>query len=200
MALAAYRKHFQICGKHGDGAEGVGRRPAFGPPLATGIAGSSGNPVKDGSLPQFSCATLLGARLLTGRLSREGVTDMGMSRTCRAASLAVIALAILLARDGPALAHIEGSDPTLSEWFDSLLAPDSGVPCCNLVDCVPVPSRQLLGSWQAWRNGQWLDVPGDKVVTDTTNPLASAVLCWSRTLGMTCFIPPPGGHRRNPGV
>jgi hypothetical protein len=111
--------------------------------------------------------------------------------------LPLFALALLLAVPGSAPAHVPGSGPDVDDWFDSLIAPDSGIPCCNRVDCREVPARQGAAGWEAWSDGGWFPIPQDKVVTDTTNPLEHAVLCWSPTLGITCFVPPPPGFRRH---
>ncbi len=111
-----------------------------------------------------------------------------------------LALALLLlAPPGTAPAHIPRTESRIDDWFESLIAPDTGIPCCDRLDCREVASRRGPEGWQAWSEGRWLTIPEEKVVTDTTNPLEHAVLCWSPTLGLTCFVPPPAGHRRHRG-
>ncbi len=93
----------------------------------------------------------------------------------------------------------ENADPTLSEWFNSLTAPDTSVPCCDLSDCRRAASRRGPGGWEAWIDGQWMPVPGEKVLTDAINPTSRAIVCWSPGLGLMCFVPPPMRPRPNFG-
>lgn len=106
---------------------------------------------------------------------------------------------LLLASPGLATAHIPRTESYVDDWFESLLAPDTGIPCCDRLDCREVASRRGAAGWEAWSDGRWVTIPEDKVVTDTVNPLERAVLCWSPTLGLTCFVPPPTGFRFNRG-
>ena len=110
----------------------------------------------------------------------------------------VAALALLLAPP-PLAAHLPGAGPEMDAWFESLTAPDTSIPCCDRLDCHEVASRQGPAGWEAWHGGRWWPIPEEKIVTDTANPLEHAVLCWSPSLGMTCFVPPPAGFRRNRG-
>ncbi len=36
--------------------------------------------------------------------------------------------------------------------------------------------------------GQWLPVPREKVLNRSDNPTGRAVVCWTRILGILCFI------------
>jgi len=111
----------------------------------------------------------------------------------------IIVLIVLLALSPDGWGHLPDTGPEIDTWFEQLIAPDTGVPCCDLIDCRPVASRPGPEGWQALVDGAWMPIPQDKVVTDTVNPLRSAVLCWSKTLGMMCFVPPPPGANRNRG-
>lgn len=109
-------------------------------------------------------------------------------------------LALLLAPPSVATAHIPRTESYVDDWFESLLAPDTGIPCCDRLDCREVASRRGPAGWEAWSDNRWVPIPEDKVVTDTTNPLEHAVLCWSPSLGLTCFVPPPPGLHSHRGL
>ena len=106
---------------------------------------------------------------------------------------------LLLALPRLAPAHIPRTASAVDDWFESLQAPDTGIPCCDRLDCREVASRRGADGWEAWSDGRWVPIPQDKIVTDTANPLEHAVLCWSPSLGLTCFIPPPAGFQRHRG-
>lgn len=117
----------------------------------------------------------------------------------RSRLLRPVLLALLLTLPRAAPGHVPGAGMDVDAWFDTLIAPDTGVPCCDRLDCREVATRQGPGGWEVWAGGQWVPIPEEKVVTGTANPLEHGVMCWSPTLGLTCFVPPPAGFRRNRG-
>jgi hypothetical protein len=123
--------------------------------------------------------------------------DIARHRFRRHTIMVLVVLCLAVSRVGSA--HVVGNSAEVDSWFEHLHAPDTGVPCCNLTDCTPVSSRLGAEGWEAWTGGRWIPVPDEKVMADTVNPLEQAVLCWSRTFGLTCFVPPPAGHRRTRG-
>lgn len=106
---------------------------------------------------------------------------------------------LLLLLSTPAWGHITGTGADMDAWFESLSAPDTSIPCCDRLDCHEVASRRGAEGWEAWTDGRWLPIPDEKIVTDTANPLEHAVLCWSPSLSLTCFVPPPAGFRGHRG-
>jgi hypothetical protein len=71
--------------------------------------------------------------------------------------MALVVLSLAVSRVG--FAHIEGSSAEIDAWFQTLVAPDSGVPCCDVTDCTPVPSRLGADGWEAWMGSQWISMP-----------------------------------------
>ena len=68
-------------------------------------------------------------------------------------------------------------------------------PCCNK-DCRPTKAKvDAQGHWTVWIDGEWQEVPQEKLKTDVPNPSVFAHVCASkRWPGVTpiifCFIPP----------
>jgi hypothetical protein len=75
-------------------------------------------------------------------------------------------------------------------WFRGLVAPDTSIACCTIADCRAVRARPMAGGWEVLMAGQWMPVPGEKVL-NRQNPTGHAVLCYSATLGIQCFVPGP---------
>lgn len=83
-------------------------------------------------------------------------------------------------------------DPRLGAWFQSLIDPDTMLPCCGEADCRVVDARVASGHHEAFVRGAWLSVPEEKIVYRADNPTGQAILCWSPDFGIMCFIPGPG--------
>jgi hypothetical protein len=80
------------------------------------------------------------------------------------------------------------ADPTLAPWFQSLQQPRTGASCCSISDCRPVEYRSLADHYEALIEGKWLTVPSDKVLQRTDNPIGRAIVCWTPSLGIMCFV------------
>lgn len=105
----------------------------------------------------------------------------------------LLAVMMALAPAGSALAAPPpNANPAFSAWFGSLTDPETSVPCCSLTDCRMVEHRRVGDHFEAEVEGHWLSVPIEKVLHRTDNPTGQAVLCWSRVLGVLCFVPGAG--------
>lgn len=84
-------------------------------------------------------------------------------------------------------------DPEMRAWFGSL-TDGKGVSCCDISD-----GHRLKGSeyrstgagWQAIVNGQWRDVPPEKVLEGVSNPTGTAVIFYNADSHIYCFVRPP---------
>lgn len=83
-------------------------------------------------------------------------------------------------------------DASLHTWFESLIDPDTMLPCCGEADCRIVDARVTVDHHEALVRGVWLSVPEDKIVHRADNPTGQAILCWSPSFGILCFVPGPG--------
>lgn len=118
----------------------------------------------------------------------------------------------------PVLAH-DHNNPSLDSWYQSLQRPDRGsygyqgiVSCCNKQDCHPTDAEHRDGDWWArpviiheigkeGEMGEWMRVPPEKVLKNTTNPTGRAVLCHTQSwigntfsagsISIYCFVAPP---------
>lgn len=84
------------------------------------------------------------------------------------------------------------ANPAFSAWFGSLVDPNTNAPCCSLSDCRTVEHRMARDHFEVEVEGRWVSVPEEKVLHRTDNPTGQAVLCWSRALGILCFVPGAG--------
>jgi hypothetical protein len=82
-----------------------------------------------------------------------------------------------------------GADGTLSAWFQSLEDPETTLSCCDEADCRPVEDRIAPAGYEVMLRGIWVAVPEGKVIHGRANPVGRAVLCWSATFGIMCFVP-----------
>jgi hypothetical protein len=85
----------------------------------------------------------------------------------------------------------ENADPSLSPWYNSLRQPGTGALCCSIADCRPTEYRITRDHYEALVEGIWRDVPPDRVVKREDNPTGRAVVCWTPTAGVLCFIKGP---------
>lgn len=103
----------------------------------------------------------------------------------------LLAAAILLLIGVIHLAHgapPPDADPQFAPWFQGLQQPN-GASCCSEADCRPVESRTAGDHYQAFVEGEWLDIPPEKVIRPRSNPIGRAVLCmWHGQV--LCFAPP----------
>lgn len=106
-----------------------------------------------------------------------------------------VVVAIMMAGASPAIAHDPGEP--FAEWYQSLVRPDTGGPCCSLKrDCGPVkyqnspPVAEGDSDYEAFVGGQWIRVPDRAVLKRHDNPTGSGVLCRGPASGyIMCFIP-----------
>lgn len=113
--------------------------------------------------------------------------------------LPLLGLAALVAAGTGAMARPPaGTDLSspLSHWFESLERPDGLGTCCSESDCRPTAYRIASGHYEAlvgkaWDvPEQWVEVPDAKVLQHTDNPTGQAVLCYTPSIGVLCFVLP----------
>ena len=115
--------------------------------------------------------------------------------TLRRAPL-LCAILLLLGSDGAHGAPPENSDGRYSEWFRSLKQPGTGTSCCDLSDCRGVSIRSGAKGYEALltpkdypvAESHWVEVPDDKILRGKDNPIGRAVLCWTPSSGVLCFV------------
>ena len=82
-------------------------------------------------------------------------------------------------------------DPKLAPWFRGLRVPGTGTSCCSIADCRPAESRVVDGHYEVFIQGKWLPVPPALILERTDNPTGQAVVCWTPTAGILCFVRGP---------
>lgn len=100
------------------------------------------------------------------------------------------AVALLLATPAQARPP-ENPDPALAPWFHSLRQPGTGISCCSVADCRPADYRITRDHYEAFIEGAWREVPPDRVLQRDDNPTGRAVVCWTPSTGVMCFIKGP---------
>ena len=113
------------------------------------------------------------------------------------APLWIVLAAGSLGCHGVSAAPPEGADPALAPWFKSLVQPQTGLSCCGIADCRPVPYRIQGTHFQAYIGGafprwsrapyDWVEVPDENVLHRHDNPTGEGVACW-RNGQVICFI------------
>jgi hypothetical protein len=103
-------------------------------------------------------------------------------------------------RLGAAIGLIAGSaaarpppnaDMSLAPWFQGLRQPGTGMSCCSIADCRQTDFRIAGSHYEAMVDGVWHQVPADKVLEQAYNPTGHAVVCYTPTRGIMCFIRGP---------
>lgn len=82
-------------------------------------------------------------------------------------------------------------DPQLAPWFESLRQPKSGASCCSISDCRPADYRTVGNHYEVMLQEKWVEVPSDKILRRLDNPTGRAVVCWTPTIGIMCFVRGP---------
>jgi hypothetical protein len=90
----------------------------------------------------------------------------------------------------------ENSTGQYSDWFRSLKQPGTGTSCCDLSDCRTVRVRSGAQGYEALVSKPdfpiefplWVAIPDDKIIRGKDNPLGAAVLCWTPSRGVLCFV------------
>lgn len=106
--------------------------------------------------------------------------------------LTLAKLAVVIIGAGAGASHAApppNPDPGLSRWFGDLVDPDTGIPCCDETDCRVVEERVTNDHFEVLLEGRWHTVPAEKVLRRRENPIGRAVLCYSKALGIMCFVP-----------
>jgi hypothetical protein len=83
------------------------------------------------------------------------------------------------------------ADPALAPWFNSLRLPFTNALCCSIADCRPTDSRIVGDHYEAFVGGEWLAVPSDRILQRSDNPTGRAVVCWTPSAGIMCFVRGP---------
>lgn len=106
--------------------------------------------------------------------------------------LVAIAAIALIALTITAFGHPDGAPN--AAWYRSLQSP-AGSSCCDTHDCAETEYRVTkAGEIEALTPAQdWVRVPPEKILKHTENPTGYAVLCWTPSLGILCFIMPTMG-------
>jgi hypothetical protein len=99
--------------------------------------------------------------------------------------------AVLVLGRSAVAAPPENADPSLAPWFNSLRMPWTNALCCSMADCRPTEARTNNDHYEVLIEGEWRVVPDDKVLNRTDNPTGRAVVCWTPTAGILCFVKAP---------
>lgn len=84
-----------------------------------------------------------------------------------------------------------GGDPALAPWFRSLIQPGTGISCCSEADCRRTEYRINGDHYEALIQGQWRPIPPETILHRADNPTGQAVVCYTPTLGVMCFVRGP---------
>ena len=105
--------------------------------------------------------------------------------TRRAAAFALVLSVPALAAPPP------DPDPTLAPWYRGLHVPGTGTSCCSIADCRNAESRIVGDHYEVLIDGKWLVVPPQLILDRNDNPTGQAVVCWTPTAGILCFVRGP---------
>jgi hypothetical protein len=106
--------------------------------------------------------------------------------------LLLLAGGALLAFEAPVGARPPpNANPALAPWFRSLVQPGTGMSCCSIADCRETDFRIIGDHYEALIQGEWHEIPPDKILPRADNPTGRAVVCWSPALGIMCFVRGP---------
>jgi hypothetical protein len=83
------------------------------------------------------------------------------------------------------------ADMSLAPWFQGLRQPGTGISCCSMADCRQTDFRIAGSHYQALVDNEWREVPPETVLERADNPTGRAVVCYTPTRGIMCFIRGP---------
>ncbi|HEY7579320.1 MAG TPA: hypothetical protein VH855_17140 [Acetobacteraceae bacterium] len=83
------------------------------------------------------------------------------------------------------------ADMSLAPWFQGLRQPGTGISCCSIADCRPTDFRTQGDHYEAMIDGQWHQVPTATILERMDNPTGRAVVCYTPTRGIMCFVRGP---------
>ncbi|MBV8913052.1 MAG: hypothetical protein JOZ05_08455, partial [Acetobacteraceae bacterium] len=98
---------------------------------------------------------------------------------------------LVLAPLGASAAPPPDADPGFAPWFRGLRVPGTGTSCCSIADCRPAESRIVGDHYEVFIDGKWLRVPPELILERADNPTGRAVVCWTPTAGILCFVRGP---------
>jgi hypothetical protein len=133
-------------------------------------------------------------------LSTPAAVDCVLRRPCRrgSRSLGPGVLAALLASGAAFAAPPDRADPKLAPWFEGLTQPGTGAKCCSVSDCRATDFRRDAEGFEVKIDSTWglsatfwLRVPPERILERTDNPTGQAVLCYTPSAGILCFVRPP---------
>ena len=85
--------------------------------------------------------------------------------------------------------HAELHNRFYQNWFQPS---NRSALCCNEKDCSPAASKFEDGKWYAFRAGEWIAIPNEKIETERDSPDGRSHLCADKFLGgwyVYCFLP-----------
>ncbi len=100
----------------------------------------------------------------------------------------LIGVAVILASARAFATAPNGADPTLTPWFEGLRQPGTGTSCCSIADCRTTDYRTTDDGYEAFIDDRWVVVPPDKILQRVNNPTGRAVVCWTPSRGIMCFV------------
>jgi hypothetical protein len=83
------------------------------------------------------------------------------------------------------------ADMSLAPWFQGLRQPRTGMSCCSIADCRQTDFRTNGAHYEAMVDGEWREVPQETILERIDNPTGHAVVCYTPSRGIMCFIRGP---------
>lgn len=102
--------------------------------------------------------------------------------------IAMLLIMIVVLASTVANAEMSGASPAITSWVESLRVPGSGISCCSTADCSQTEFRTADDHYEVWVDDRWLAVPPTKVLDRLDNPTGRAVVCWTPSRGIMCFV------------
>jgi hypothetical protein len=103
----------------------------------------------------------------------------------------VVSACLVLSAGSGAARPPPDADMSLAPWFQGLRQPGTGMSCCSISDCRQTEFRTAGNHYEAMIEGQWRAIPPDKILDGIDNPTGRAVVCYTPTMGIMCFIRGP---------
>jgi hypothetical protein len=114
-----------------------------------------------------------------------------MTRTVAIVACAAVALGA--PARGEEHAHPPQDAAIHEQFYATWMRPDQpDQSCCNRRDCAPATAvRRRNGRWQAFRDGEWLTIPPEKIERHRDSPDGRSHLC-AVGRAVLCFVPGAG--------
>jgi hypothetical protein len=97
----------------------------------------------------------------------------------------------LMANEGH---HGRNHDQFHKSFYERLIRPDTGNPCCSSGDCRPTSGRMAKDHYEVKVNGEWVPVPWNKIVKETAPDQGYHVCApsfFSQPHQLFCVVLPP---------